>query len=346
MLRNIFRYFRSLPMLAQALLAFVGFSVISSFILLAAAFAVASGAVGDLPKEAVMNRVHASSILHQAERGIRRASSNGSASQNSASQNTPAAPESSGDDTQSNESTCPPDEQALEGVYHPERLKILNPCQKASGTVAKVSHEKDGDLHIRLTLDPQYSSLLSEGNNSKQHGDLVVEYMARDGGHLTEPKTGDHLDVLGVWVDDEDHNWNEIHPVFSASLNGGLEEVSGPRFGGSPASDRARNAASGCHTETGQACSGYGTGTDTSDEPSDSKAEGAASQASPGNEAATGGDQTNSGGYYTSSYKTATTIYCANDPTWQTLSPKYLVHFDTLEEAQQAYPGKHLHRPC
>ncbi|MCA1739490.1 MAG: hypothetical protein LC740_11900, partial [Actinobacteria bacterium] len=128
-------------------------------------------------------------------------------------------------------------------------------------------------LHIRLTLDDQYESLLSAGNNSKQHGDLVVEYMARDAGHLTEPKTNDHLDIVGAWVSDIDHDWNEIHPVFSASLNGEPEETSGPQFGGSPTSDRSSNAAADCRTEAGQTCTGYGRGTDSSDEPSDSEAD-------------------------------------------------------------------------
>ena len=176
-------------------------------------------------------------------------------------------------------SACPPVDQVLNGVYHPERLKVLDFCLEASGTVAKVLHEKDGDLHIRLTLDGQYGSLLSEGNNSKQHGDLVVEHMARDGGHLTEPKTGDHLDVVGAWVTDTEHSWNEIHPVFSASLNGKTEEVSSPKFGGSPANDRARDAAVDCSSETAQACAGYGKGTDSLDEPPASNADNTPQQA-------------------------------------------------------------------
>lgn len=53
-----------------------------------------------------------------------------------------------------------------------------------------------------------------------------------------------------------------------------------------------------------------------------------------------------SGGYYASSYRTARDIYCADDPAWHALSPKYLVHFATLTQALARFPGRRLHRPC
>ena len=52
------------------------------------------------------------------------------------------------------------------------------------------------------------------------------------------------------------------------------------------------------------------------------------------------------GGYYASSYPTAYTIYCADDPEWRSLSSHYLVHFPTLAAALKRYPGRHLHRAC
>jgi hypothetical protein len=58
------------------------------------------------------------------------------------------------------------------------------------------------------------------------------------------------------------------------------------------------------------------------------------------------GGQTSPGGYYASSYPTASTIYCADDPGWHYLSPTYLVHFDTLAEAFARFPNYHLHQPC
>jgi hypothetical protein len=53
-----------------------------------------------------------------------------------------------------------------------------------------------------------------------------------------------------------------------------------------------------------------------------------------------------SGGYYLSSYPSASTIYCADDSSWRSLSTRYLRHFRTLKAARSAYPGYHLHQPC
>ena len=58
------------------------------------------------------------------------------------------------------------------------------------------------------------------------------------------------------------------------------------------------------------------------------------------------GASSSSGGYYLSRYPTARDVYCADDPAWRSLSPRYLVHFATLRAALAAYPGRRLHRPC
>ena len=52
------------------------------------------------------------------------------------------------------------------------------------------------------------------------------------------------------------------------------------------------------------------------------------------------------GGYYASRYPTASTIYCADDPTWHELSKTYLVHFATFALAKARFPSYHLHQPC
>ncbi len=51
-------------------------------------------------------------------------------------------------------------------------------------------------------------------------------------------------------------------------------------------------------------------------------------------------------GFYASSYPTASTIYCADDSAWKSLSPTYLQHFATWAEAIAAHPSYHLHQPC
>ncbi len=59
-----------------------------------------------------------------------------------------------------------------------------------------------------------------------------------------------------------------------------------------------------------------------------------------------GGGGSGAGGYYASSYASAGTIYCADDPGWRNLSKTYLVHFATLARAIARFPGYHLHQPC
>jgi hypothetical protein len=59
-----------------------------------------------------------------------------------------------------------------------------------------------------------------------------------------------------------------------------------------------------------------------------------------------GGSTASAGGYYASSYPTASTIYCADDPEWRSLSSRYLVHFRTYARAIARFPAYHLHRPC
>jgi 5-methylcytosine-specific restriction endonuclease McrA len=53
-----------------------------------------------------------------------------------------------------------------------------------------------------------------------------------------------------------------------------------------------------------------------------------------------------SAGFYASSFGTARTIYCADDPGWRGLSRRYLVHFASWHAAHARFPGYHLHQPC
>ena len=81
--------------------------------------------------------------------------------------------------------------------------------------------------------------------------------MPRDHGHLPAPNVGVRIGLLGAWVLDTDHGWNEFHPVWQESLNGRVYS-SGPFAGGSPPYDRSDNALAGCRTATGSYCVGYG----------------------------------------------------------------------------------------
>jgi len=50
--------------------------------------------------------------------------------------------------------------------------------------------------------------------------------------------------------------------------------------------------------------------------------------------------------YYASRAPNASTIYCDDDPLWQTLSQRNLVSFPSLAAAMAALPSYHLHQPC
>jgi len=105
--------------------------------------------------------------------------------------------------------------------------------------------------------------LKNDVNDVKQHGDLVVEFMPRDGGHLPRPRKGDRLTLVGAWVTDLEHGcascqadgWNELHPVWRMISDGNVY-TSGPQNGGSPTSDRSSTAAAHCRDHD-QPCTGY-----------------------------------------------------------------------------------------
>lgn len=154
-------------------------------------------------------------------------------------------------------SHCPPASRVLAGVYHPDRLTVLARCKRTAGTVATVRHEEDGDIHIDVNLDSAYRGMLAAGNKSAQHGDLVVEFMPRDAGHLPSPSVGDRIRLLGAFVDDTQHGWNEIHPVWGVALNGEAWHYSGPQYGGSPPEARSPTAQETCRTKQDRQCGDY-----------------------------------------------------------------------------------------
>jgi hypothetical protein len=137
----------------------------------------------------------------------------------------------------------------LAGVYLPFRLHVKNDCVTVSGTVDCLRHEDDGDIHIRLRVDPAYRRLLTPANALQQcagHAGphLVVEIIpqhghlpfltnnASRGGFVTPrtPAVGDHVTVTGplVWDTNALHdliypgknvaNWAEIHPAWNVTV--------------------------------------------------------------------------------------------------------------------------------
>jgi hypothetical protein len=170
----------------------------------------------------------------------------------------PAGAQEGSGDTQ----YCPSADQAMNGVWGPGRLGVLNTCQQASGTVLKAEPELDGDLDLYVDLDSQYDKLAGSTTElNALHewgaGDVLVELMPRDGGSLPAPSEGDHLDLMGAWVNDGNHGYNEIHPTWSESINGEATHTSGPNNGGSLPQSTAQTAAADCKTGSGNPCTGY-----------------------------------------------------------------------------------------
>jgi hypothetical protein len=153
---------------------------------------------------------------------------------------------------------CPPPRQALEGVWSPDRLLVLNPCQTITGKidVSKLPQylSEDGDIHNQFAPDKQYRKLLTD--QQETYGNMVVELMPRDAGHLPVLPVGPRLTLWGALVYDAGHAWMEIHPVYGVCVEGGSCYTSGPQFGGTPR-ESTGNPREECFTETGKLCPGY-----------------------------------------------------------------------------------------
>src|SRR5437899_9995888 len=119
-------------------------------------------------------------------------------------------------------SECSDPDSISSHIYNPDRLDVIKSCTTASGFVDNVLKEADGDYHIRLALDSQYSSLTNAANDQYQYGDLVVEIICalpitqsdavsacqNYTNNITIPSINDHITVNGPYVQDTVHsNW-------------------------------------------------------------------------------------------------------------------------------------------
>ena len=114
-------------------------------------------------------------------------------------------------------------------VYHSYRLIIHDTCTYITGTVDHLIYEADGDIHIRVNVDTVFKSWLNSGNIANQYGDMVVEPICATTVTQADavsscqgfvntvyiPNVGEHVKVTGSYVTDNDHGWNEIHPITS-----------------------------------------------------------------------------------------------------------------------------------
>jgi len=155
----------------------------------------------------------------------------------------------------------------LAGVYLSGRLHVIDRCRTVSGTVDCTKVEPDGDVHVRLRLDPQYAALLKPANElqtciGEPGPHLVVEIIPQhpegilfrtnnaDAGGFIDPRTptaGEHITVTGPYVIDTNslhrilyqgraaENWAEIHPAWAIRVDQPAGPVQrneyGPDFG-------------------------------------------------------------------------------------------------------------------
>jgi len=130
-------------------------------------------------------------------------------------------------------STCHDPDSISSHVYIPGRLQTIKSCITASGTVTAKRGGADGDYHILVQLDPQYSSLTNQANVDHQHGWLVVEIICvltvnqtdaigpcqNYTNQITIPDLGQHITFSGPYVLDSEHYyWAEVHPVYSLTI--------------------------------------------------------------------------------------------------------------------------------
>jgi hypothetical protein len=124
-------------------------------------------------------------------------------------------------------------------VYNSYRLHVNTQCMTISGTVYSLIYEADGDIHIRVTLDSPYTYMLNASNYSGQYGKLVCEPLCATTCTQADaisscagftntvfiPTVGEHVLVTGSYVTDNDHGWNEIHPITSIVINNAVPQV-------------------------------------------------------------------------------------------------------------------------
>ncbi len=116
-----------------------------------------------------------------------------------------------------------------------DKCKEQSACKEEFTKLINAKTEADGDFHITVDLDPQYKFMLNAKNISGQHGYLVVEPVCAN--TVTQADTlkehacdnfaqkiytssmkGKHVQLIGAYVEDQEHGWRELHPITSITI--------------------------------------------------------------------------------------------------------------------------------
>jgi hypothetical protein len=155
---------------------------------------------------------------------------NNSSNSNTVTPPIKSSPSSSGAATTTTSISNGCDQSLWDHVYNPSRLHVVDSCKTVTGIIESVRKEADGDFHIRLKLDSQFSNLINSANIKGQYGDMVVEPICVNRvtqadaisscqnfrQNIVIPPVGNHVEITGSYVLDKEHGgWAEIHPVTS-----------------------------------------------------------------------------------------------------------------------------------
>ena len=112
-------------------------------------------------------------------------------------------------------------------VRQRDRLKVMKDTMTVTGVIENCYSFMDGDFIMEIRLD-SCKNLLNKVNIKKLKGLLEVEIICHHStifldcigysNDIKTPKLGDHIKVIGAYVLDKIHGWQEIHPVFELEI--------------------------------------------------------------------------------------------------------------------------------
>jgi len=107
-------------------------------------------------------------------------------------------------------------EESEEYAWDPGHHTLISENAKLSGRVIMiekfVEDERD-QYHFLVLPDLQFASMVNDANINDLHGAIMVEIANNDVGILPRLFIGQHLEIQGPHVTDDNHGWTEIDPV-------------------------------------------------------------------------------------------------------------------------------------